>query len=480
MASQNVPQALWAVGNTFSCRLNGLVFTSGNIGTMMYTSFLSYYTMRRVENHNSLKDESLSRTLERKIHAFIMFFDLAIAVIALSTKVFNTYANGSHCTISAVPAGCRQLPEIYGECDNSVSEHSAWISIGVILVFPILIQLFIILCICRICHYLLVKRTRVFRGLLGLHADDRSGRGARGRSHNRTGMRLSSLRNSVDSRPSCSSYGEDGPRGREIHLHLHLHEPCQRQSNSETDGEQIVSKNGNLDGETDLMESCQNASPVTTGITSEHVNSTTGIARENGQVNSRSISEDTVKFYKREIMIQGFLYIATFFVTFVFVWCLTFANVILRQTPTVWMNSLAAICYPISGFLNILVYTRPKVISLRKNHPDYSWFKAFREVIKAGAVVPMIVIDGNNSHSSRVRPNELPLLEQGRRLMLRRAPSTPVSEECDDSLARLSALRFDCPISERHFSSDSRHVELSSLGVFDTEGQQSENNATET
>ena len=65
---------------------------------------------------------------------------------------------------------------------------------------------------------------------------------------------------------------------------------------------------------------------------------------------------------------------------------------------------LASIFYPLGGLFNILVYTRPKVLSLRRINPQYYWFQAFVIVIRAGAVVPMVVVEEEHIPPARESP----------------------------------------------------------------------------
>eukprot|EP00553_Chaetoceros_curvisetus_P001335 CAMPEP_0204622506 /NCGR_PEP_ID=MMETSP0717-20131115/8152_1 /ASSEMBLY_ACC=CAM_ASM_000666 /TAXON_ID=230516 /ORGANISM="Chaetoceros curvisetus" /LENGTH=90 /DNA_ID=CAMNT_0051637237 /DNA_START=872 /DNA_END=1141 /DNA_ORIENTATION=- len=44
--------------------------------------------------------------------------------------------------------------------------------------------------------------------------------------------------------------------------------------------------------------------------------------------------------------------------------------------------------FPLGGFLNILVYTRPKVASLRRTHPECSRIRGFWMVLHAGGEIP--------------------------------------------------------------------------------------------
>lgn len=44
--------------------------------------------------------------------------------------------------------------------------------------------------------------------------------------------------------------------------------------------------------------------------------------------------------------------------------------------------------YPLQGLLTLLVYTRPKVLTVRQQNPDLSWHQAIWEVIKTGGDIP--------------------------------------------------------------------------------------------
>lgn len=72
------------------------------------------------------------------------------------------------------------------------------------------------------------------------------------------------------------------------------------------------------------------------------------------------------------------------------------------------MYTTTSIIYPIGGMFNILVYTRPKVLSLRRRrHAGYSWFKAFVMVVRAGGVVPMVVVE-DDQQPDEVYPRSNP------------------------------------------------------------------------
>ena len=99
-------------------------------------------------------------------------------------------------------------------------------------------------------------------------------------------------------------------------------------------------------------------------------------------------------------MIQASLYVLAYFVTNFFPWYLVIVFEIMKQQPSDMSLLMTSIFYPLGGLFNILVYTRPKVLSLRRKNPrQYSWFQAFVIVIRAGAVVPMVVVEEENSPS---------------------------------------------------------------------------------
>jgi len=89
-------------------------------------------------------------------------------------------------------------------------------------------------------------------------------------------------------------------------------------------------------------------------------------------------------------LVQSSMYIAAF--------CLAYSAVILFIVMAVagisrpdWIKWLTSIFWPLGGFFNILVYTRPKVAAIRKTYPQFanlSWFILFLVVVFSGGEVP--------------------------------------------------------------------------------------------
>ena len=71
-----------------------------------------------------MTDDTFSQKIEWKLHKFIIAFNFMICVAALVTKSLNSRPNGKFCSLAAVPAGCRQSPDIYGECDENIASNT--------------------------------------------------------------------------------------------------------------------------------------------------------------------------------------------------------------------------------------------------------------------------------------------------------------------------------------------------------------------
>ena len=94
----------------------------------------------------------------------------------------------------------------------------------------------------------------------------------------------------------------------------------------------------------------------------------------------------------RQSFHQSFLYILAFFL----VWSLPvfFFFASLRKSTTGigdWFFLALSIFFPASGFFNILIYTRPKILLLQRAHPNTRWIQRFLAVVIAGGEMPTIL-----------------------------------------------------------------------------------------
>jgi hypothetical protein len=317
-----VPQALWGAGNNLSCATNGISSTIGIISTPMYTCFLCYFCLCKVKKN--MTDDTFSQKIEWKLHKFIIAFNFMICVAALVTKTLNNNPSGKFCSLAAVPTGCRQSPDIYGECDKTIARNTTILSYAMnFVLLGCLVG--IITCMVKICCHVMITT----------HTSPRK-RTMRGSSQDERTTTVSEIVKNNDA-------DDEECTGHEI-------EPAQR----------------TLVGSQTYQDECS--------------------------------ENDLVKVYRREFVIQASLYVLAYIAPIFFFLYSTINLVIVKRRPNDVLVLLASIFYPLGGLFNILVYTRPKVSSLRRMNPQYSWFQAFVIVIRAGAVVPMVVVEeGNNS-----------------------------------------------------------------------------------
>ena len=91
--------------------------------------------------------------------------------------------------------------------------------------------------------------------------------------------------------------------------------------------------------------------------------------------------------YRKEMLTQSCLYMFGYLFTYTFIFMNHVINIAGRPYPD-WSHMAISMTWPLGGFINILIYTRPKIAILRMREPHLSWIKAFRTIILAGAEVP--------------------------------------------------------------------------------------------
>jgi hypothetical protein len=316
----NAPQASsWAAGNSLTCTMNGGILTIvGAISSPMYTFFLCYFCLCKVKKN--MTDDAFSRKIEWKLHQFIIAFNVIIFVAALVTKTLNSNARRNICSFAVIPTGCRQSPETYGECDESIARNATILSFVAYFGTALLCLVGIVTCMVKICWHIMITTTAA------------------------TATTSTSTRSDIQ----CS----------------------ESQDNDQIDGQQLHRKN--LDG----VEPVQRQLRVGSQMLRD----------------DRKNAHDLVKLYRREFMIQSSLYVLAYSATCFFSWVPQIVFIIMKQRLGDVFVLFSSIFYPLGGVFNILVYTRPKVLSLRRKNPHYSWFRAFVLVVRAGGVVPMVVV----------------------------------------------------------------------------------------
>ncbi len=97
-------------------------------------------------------------------------------------------------------------------------------------------------------------------------------------------------------------------------------------------------------------------------------------------------AETLSRLYRRELITQVICYIFVFALTTVPLYLLVINSS--NGLPRKNIARVTFILHPLAGLFNILVYTRWNVRSLRRRNREYSWFRAFWLVLKAGGDLP--------------------------------------------------------------------------------------------
>ncbi|GFH48104.1 hypothetical protein CTEN210_04580 [Chaetoceros tenuissimus] len=92
--------------------------------------------------------------------------------------------------------------------------------------------------------------------------------------------------------------------------------------------------------------------------------------------------------YARASLVQSSLYVIAFCFTYTFL-IFDFLYVLISNKPNPeWTFIALSLTLPIGGLLNILVYTRPKVLKVKEKHPNFPKFVCLFLVIVSGGEAP--------------------------------------------------------------------------------------------
>lgn len=326
MAPTGVDQAKWAIGNNATCKVTGSFVTFGSGCTPLYVCALCFYCMCKIRKHMS--DSEFATKIEFKLHAVIILFNLCMVIAAQIKESIALSLVGSMCLFASTPTGCRQNPELYGDCIEPRSGNS--VIFLMIWIFGVSLSCLSGIVFCMFMIYAHVTSRNI--GFQGSPANQNHTRGARA--------------NSTKRRCDDNSF-----------------------SSSSNSGE------GFVDEIPQVAVDSQNSQ----------------LARDN--------SLELVKTYKREFVVQASLYVFAFLLTYLTVWISLLVSIIAEEEPSDFVKICTSIFYPIGGALNILVFTRPKVLTLRRRNPDRSWIWAFVAVIMAGGAVPEHSTEDNHRNS---------------------------------------------------------------------------------
>ena len=108
----------------------------------------------------------------------------------------------------------------------------------------------------------------------------------------------------------------------------------------------------------------------------------------------RKLELDTSR--TRETNKQALLYVGSYVLTYGLPVTQSFYVYTTKKDPPIALFYLMNIFLPMQGFINIFIYCRPHIVSLRKRYPDeYTWFQAFKVVLKSGGDSCKVTVDND-------------------------------------------------------------------------------------
>ncbi len=344
--------ALWSNGSEFTCELQGFALHTGFAGVPMYVLSLSAYYLCAVRYN--IKDRVFSKKVEPYLHAVSIIWTLGGGVACWSCGVFNMMASGNVCWYTPYPSNCLSNDDV--ECQRGKLAFTfGWLFGG---------SNAVTLCGIMYCLGGVIKTVRD-QELKNKTYDFEALRISKTESESGVVRRVSSALISLG---SSVKFDMD--------------------ETSQSAVDKVPNSNGNK-----TIKSKRRAMQRTS-------------VRE-ASINQRYAAK--TQQLKRETMTQSMLYIVAFLASCAWAYLYGFLVTVGIKVPFV-ICLFFSIFYPLGGVFNILVYTRPKIRSLRRKHKEVPWLRAFFEVIRAGVEVPQIIVNrsasdvasgSNNNSSSR-------------------------------------------------------------------------------
>ena len=362
-----VPKSLsdshWVVGTNASCETVAFTIIAGNSAVLLYTVFLTFYFLQRVKFNISPK--VFSERYEYKIHALIWIFAVGGAMFALIRKDYNPisnmdgYGDSSICMITDFPQNCVLDPETYGPCirgEHYMIDALVVIALPTVLSFMALV---VILCLFT-CHI------HNQESLLAASSQQL----AQG----------SSSRSAVDISVSVPTAGAattiaigNGNGNGNEHEHLSPRRP-------------------NISCWAFLKLPCsfRTASPQDATAPTTTIAITASASDEAGRRRLGLLAKKSA--------VQSSLYIFVFIACYFFPLVLFFVSEQIKseKVTRLLLFSGNSVFWPLGGFLNIIVYTRPKVSKFKRDNPqyvDFPWVFIFIAVVCCGGEVPEIDVE---------------------------------------------------------------------------------------
>jgi len=348
-----------------SCKVNGFFMSTGANAVILYTFFLCVYYLYKLKY--KMSDDAFKNRIEKKFHTFIVVFCLSVNIAALAMDTFHTSGFlRSFCGVNSTPTGCRNNPEIVGECDPIVTKRANIFIFGTNVALPIICFMGIIISMSLLYQHAYVLN-KTIEEELKFSIQMRASSNPSSASASLKSGHLSSWRGSSSNTILRTSKNHGGgEEASDPAVEPGDVETQMTTSNHESNPTSMTTRN--LVGEESLDVGM--VEPVDEEVT------------ETPQDRVQHLS----RLYRREMNLQASCYVGAFCFTYIPMIICVFLT-IYKEYP-VTISAVVVLTFPLGGFLNILVYTRPMIASLRRTNPECSRLRAFWLVLRAGGEIP--------------------------------------------------------------------------------------------
>ncbi|GFH46503.1 hypothetical protein CTEN210_02977 [Chaetoceros tenuissimus] len=358
------PDSIFSKGSVESCEGTGFFGSIGGTAIPLYTLFLTYYFLRRVKY--KVKPEQFAKFEEKLICSLIWIFSIGTNIVALAKGQINATKYGSICMIASRPYDCATNDT--KECTRG--EKAKLYSV-VTLIVPIVISFLCLFAVLGVftCHVYSIEKHLVSRQKEAeTDSEQKPLRVKKVVQEQLDTNREELLAKYKQNNTSKSRISTDASRGK-----------------SSNDSEGIGQKFNFI-----LPSSLDDDSP--TALQDDHLQKLESEDEKssNSQKDHPQQPQPQGMALTKAAGLQSILYILAFMLVYSGPVIALFLRFSKKENTDAnfWINSLFL---PIGGFLNILIYTRPKVKALRELIPELSNLLCFLIVIAFGGECPSLV-----------------------------------------------------------------------------------------
>ena len=342
----------WARGNTTTCDIQGFFTTIGAIGVPIYLCSLCIYYFCIIR----LNMKKITfRKIEPFLHAVPIVYSFFCGIFALSKHYFNNA--GSVCYVAPSPITCEMLDD--QECTRGEGASRFRL---LFLTYPSMV-IFVIVCIMMAIITLYAKKMENIRNRYSF-------------SRFFTRENMDELTTNNASSSNCFHKIRNAFQS--------LRSSERRPANEENETERCPDGTFSSDPSNNLS-----SNNVSNNVSSPK-QFVSNRRRSSLATNNPRTSQNNTNNRMEEIKKQALLYVLSYILSYGFVWGQSIYSIATKKPPLAWLRVLSATFFPLQGFMNIFIYCRPHIVSLRAHSPDeYTWFQAFVAVLKSGGDDPV-------------------------------------------------------------------------------------------